>query len=141
MVQWCWVTFSCLGVLLVWIIVEQGPTVLAVGAVGLFGHFFSLVYHFSLLSLSLWETARYKLKYCLKRPLSPKHPNPRWIVRSDVFVKGLLKRRKPKISFIPPPPTHSPPTLPPPPPPHTHPHNTLNTEQRAKQNRCFCRVL
>ena len=38
---------------------------------GLFGHF-SLIYHFSLLSPSLWETARYRLKDCLKGPLSPK---------------------------------------------------------------------
>ena len=38
---------------------------------GLFGHF-SLVYHFSFLSSSLWDTARYRLKYCLKGPLSPK---------------------------------------------------------------------
>ena len=39
---------------------------------GLFGHFFS---HLSLfLSPSLWETARYRLKYCLKGPLSPKQP-------------------------------------------------------------------
>ena len=37
---------------------------------GLFGHF-SLIYHFSFLSPSLWETARYRLKYCLKGPLSP----------------------------------------------------------------------
>ena len=29
---------------------------------------------FSLLSSSLWETARDRLKYCLKRPLSPKQP-------------------------------------------------------------------
>ena len=36
---------------------------------------FSLVYHFSLLSPSLWETARYRPKYCLKGPLSPKQPN------------------------------------------------------------------
>ena len=36
---------------------------------GLFG-IFSLVYHFSFLSPSLWETARYRLKYCLKGPLS-----------------------------------------------------------------------
>ena len=35
---------------------------------------YSLVYHFSSLSPSLWETARYRLKYCLKRPLSPKQP-------------------------------------------------------------------
>ena len=38
---------------------------------GLFGHFFSLIYHFTFLSPSLWETARYRLKYCLKGPLSP----------------------------------------------------------------------
>ena len=35
---------------------------------------FSLVYHFSFLSPCLWETARYRLKYCLKGPLSPKQP-------------------------------------------------------------------
>ena len=35
---------------------------------------FSLDYHFSLLSPSLWETVRYRLKYCLKGPLSPKQP-------------------------------------------------------------------
>ena len=29
---------------------------------------FSLIYHFSFLSPSLWETARYRLKYCLKGP-------------------------------------------------------------------------
>ena len=34
---------------------------------GLFGHF-SLIYHLSFLSPSLWETARYRLKYCLKGP-------------------------------------------------------------------------
>ena len=37
---------------------------------GLLGYF-SLVYHSSFLSPSLWETARYRLKYCLKGPLSP----------------------------------------------------------------------
>ena len=35
---------------------------------------FSLIYLFSFLSPSLWETARYRLKYCLKGPLSPKQP-------------------------------------------------------------------
>ena len=40
---------------------------------GLFGHF-SFIYHFSLLSPSLWEMARYRLKYCLKGLLSPKQP-------------------------------------------------------------------
>ena len=42
---------------------------------GWFGHFYSL-YPFSPLSPSLWETARYRLKYCLKRPLNPKQSNP-----------------------------------------------------------------
>ena len=40
---------------------------------GLFGHF-SLIYHFSFLSPSLWETARYRLKYCLKGLFNPKQP-------------------------------------------------------------------
>ena len=34
MVRWCWVNFQCRGVLLIWKIVGQGPTVLAVGAGG-----------------------------------------------------------------------------------------------------------
>ena len=60
------------GVLLVWIIVGQETTALAVDAGGGCLDIFSLVYHFSFLSPSLWETARYRLKYCLKGPLSPK---------------------------------------------------------------------
>ena len=35
---------------------------------------FTLIYPFSSLSPSLWETARYRLKYCLKGPLNPKQP-------------------------------------------------------------------
>ena len=35
---------------------------------------FTLLYPFSPLSPSLWETARYRLKYCLKGPLNPKQP-------------------------------------------------------------------
>ena len=47
-------------------IVGQGPTALAVGAGGgLFGHFYSHL-SFSPLPPSLWETARYRLKFCLK---------------------------------------------------------------------------
>ena len=38
----------------IWMAVGQGPIVLAVGAGG--------------------ETARYRLKYCLKGPLNPKQP-------------------------------------------------------------------
>ena len=70
----CWVNFQCRGVLLVWPIVGQGPTTLAVGAGGgLFGHFFSHL-SFIFFSPSLWETARYRLKHCLKGPLNPKQP-------------------------------------------------------------------
>ena len=47
----------------------------------LFGHFF-LSSIISLLSPSLWETARYKLIYCVKGPLSPKQP-------TNLNVNGL----------------------------------------------------
>ena len=56
------------------IIVGQGPTALAVGAGGACMDIFPVVYHFSFLTLSLWETARYRLKYCLNGPLSPNQP-------------------------------------------------------------------
>ena len=56
----------------IWMIVGQGPTALAVGAGGGCLDIFSLIYPISILSPSLWETARYRLKYCLKGPLSPK---------------------------------------------------------------------
>ena len=54
-----------------WITVGQGPTALAEGAGGGCLDIFTLIYPFSLLSPSLWETARHRLKYCLKGPLNP----------------------------------------------------------------------
>ena len=65
---------QCRGVLLIWMRVGLGPTALAVGAGGSCLDICSLVYHVSFLSPFLCETARYRLKYCLKRPLSPKQP-------------------------------------------------------------------
>ena len=59
----------------IWITVRQGPTALAVGAGGGCLDIFTLVYPFSPLSPSLWETARYRLKYCLKGPLNPRTTN------------------------------------------------------------------
>ena len=57
----------------IWMIVGQGPIVLVVGAGG--GCLDILPSSiFSPLPPSLWETARYRLKYCLKRPLNPKQP-------------------------------------------------------------------
>ena len=54
------------------IIVGQGPTALAVGAGARCLDIFTLIYPFFPLSPSLWETARYRLKCCLKGPLNPK---------------------------------------------------------------------
>ena len=54
----------------IWMIVGQGPIALAVGAGGGCLDIFTLLYPFSSLSPSLWETARYRLKYCLKGPLN-----------------------------------------------------------------------
>ena len=50
------------------IAVGQGPTALAVGTGGGCLDSFTLIYPFSSLSPCLWETARYRLKYCLKGP-------------------------------------------------------------------------
>ena len=58
----------------IWISVGQGLTALAVGAGGGCFDIFILIYPFSPLSPSLWETARYRLKYCLKGTLNQKQP-------------------------------------------------------------------
>ena len=54
------------------ITVGQEPTALAVGAGG--GGLDILLSSILSLSPSLWETDRYRLKYCLKGPLNPKQP-------------------------------------------------------------------
>ena len=52
----CWVNFQCRGVLLLWMIVGQGPIALAIGAGGgLFGHFFSHLSFLFSFSLSLGD--------------------------------------------------------------------------------------
>ena len=77
------------GVLLIWIIVGQGPIALAVGAGGGCLDIFSLLYHFPFLSPSLWETARYRLKYCLKGPLNPKQLTNQ--LQSDGRIKTVIE--------------------------------------------------
>ena len=52
----------------------QGPTALSVGAGGGGLDIFTIIYPFSPFSPSLWETAQYRLKYCLKGPLNPEQP-------------------------------------------------------------------
>ena len=67
----------------IWITVGQGPTALAVGAGGSCMDIFILVYALlSSFSLPLGETARYRLKYCLKGPLNPNQPTNQRILRS-----------------------------------------------------------
>ena len=86
----CWVNFQCRGVLLIWIIVGQGPVALAIGAGGGCLDIFSLICPFSPLSPSLWETARYRLKYCLKGPLNPKQPTNQ--LHSCPVIKKIAER-------------------------------------------------
>ena len=63
----------------------QGPIALAVGAGGGGLDIFTL-YLFSPLSPILWETARYRLKYCLKGPLNPKQPTNQMFISTTQFV-------------------------------------------------------
>ena len=77
-----WVNFQFRGVLLIWIRRgwgacgggSQGLSALAVGVIGDGLEFLSLIYHFFFLSPSLWQTARYRLKYWLKGPFSTRQP-------------------------------------------------------------------
>ena len=83
------------------ITVGQGPIALAVGAGGVVWTFLpsSIL---SPLSPSLWETARYRLKYCLKGLLNPKptnqpnhqldHTKYLFIFRKNKFKNNIKKR-------------------------------------------------
>ena len=73
------------------ITVGQGPIALAVGAGGGGSDIFTLIYP-SPLSPSLWETARYRLKYCLKGPLNPKQPTNQMLNSSGLFIICVLVR-------------------------------------------------
>ena len=56
------------------ITVGQGPIALAAGAGWACLDICTLIYPFFPLFPLFWETARYRLKYCLKGPLNPKPP-------------------------------------------------------------------
>ena len=73
----------------IWITVGQGPAALAVGAGGGCLDIFTLIYPFSSLSPSLWETARYRLKYCLKGPLNPQQPTNQNQNMSALFAQSI----------------------------------------------------
>ena len=74
----------------IWMIVGQGPNALTVGGGGGCLDIFTFLYPFSSLSPSFWETARFRLKYCLKGPLSPKQPTNQpmfyYLIISEFFV-------------------------------------------------------
>ena len=76
----------------IWITEGQGLVALAVGAVGgCLGNFY-VVYLFSFF-LPLWETARYRLKCCLKGPLNSKQPtNPNGL-QQQKFELPLVQGR------------------------------------------------
>ena len=80
----------------IWITVGQGPTALAVGAGGGCLDIFTLIYPFFPLSPSLWETARYRLKYCLKGPLNPKQPTNQPIL----FLSSFFRSRDHLLTFL-----------------------------------------
>ena len=80
------------------ITVGQGPIALAVGAGGV-AWTFLLTSILSPLSPSLWETARYRLKHCLKGPLKPKTTNqPTGKCTSQIVTNG--KQRKTELTYI-----------------------------------------
>ena len=89
----CWINFQFRGVLLVWITVAQGPIVPAVGAGEGCMDIFSLVCRFSFLSPSLWETARYRLKYCLRGPLSPNQPTNQPFINAYIILGAPISLR------------------------------------------------
>ena len=78
------------------ITIGQGPTALAVGAGGGCLDIFTLIYPFSSLSPSLWETVRYRLKYCLKRPLNRTQPTNQLVLifpkekKNSIFIYMYL---------------------------------------------------
>ena len=77
----------------IWITVGQGPAALAVGAGGGCLDIFALICPFFPLSPSLWETARYRLKYRLKGPLNPKPTNQK---NCSIITLKLMS----KVSFV-----------------------------------------
>ena len=85
----------------IWMTVGQGPTALVEGAGGVVSTFLLSSILFYPLSPSLWETARYRLKYCLKGPLNPKQPTNQpkstsrvcWLVYYAAIVPILVSQQ------------------------------------------------
>ena len=82
---------SVLGRPTIWMIVGQGPIALAVGAGGSCLNICTLLYH---LSPSLWETARYRLKYYLKGPLNQKQSKSNHLIKTRKRNKNIWNSKK-----------------------------------------------
>ena len=89
-VRWCWVTFQCRGVLQFWLQWGKGLLRLRVRVRTVWT--FSLSSILSPLSPSLWETARYRLKYCLKGPLNPEQPTKQPLLQYKISIYGLVRK-------------------------------------------------
>ena len=74
----------------IWITVGQGWGCLDI---------FTLIYPFFPLSPSLWETARYRLKYCLKGPLNPKPTNQPTLRTFSCFCEWNVVQRFLTINY------------------------------------------
>ena len=95
-VRRCGVNFQCQGVLLIWITRAYcACSRCGWGCLDIF----SLIYLLSFLSPSLWETARYRLKYCLKGPLSLKQPTNRPTNYPSIFPSPVCLSVHPSISM------------------------------------------
>ena len=94
-VRRCWVNYQCRGVLLI-LNYSRSRAYCACSRCG-WGclDIFTLIYQFSDLSPSLWETALYRLKYCLKGPLNPKQPTnqPLFLFSFSRLCKTVSKSR------------------------------------------------
>ena len=82
--------------------VGQGLTALAVGAGRGCLDIFTLIYPSSPFSPSLRETARYRLKYCLKGPLNPEQPTNQPYIEFGPIYRSYLEngRRFAHIHWI-----------------------------------------
>ena len=76
----------------------QGPAVLVVGAGGGCLDIFTLIYLFSPLSPSLWETARYRLKYSKGCYTQKNQPTKKELRNSIKSVMHIIKSMKQKYN-------------------------------------------
>ena len=86
MVLWCWVNVQCQGVLLIWVRVEEGPTLLAVGAGGgCLDIFFSRLSFLFSFSLSLGD-GPILTEILSQRAVKPKTTNQPYMSKAAMLI-------------------------------------------------------